>query len=101
MLHKHKGTDGCVLEILSRGPKCQSCGLPIALDGGGTEMDRTTLSIEFCSSCYRDGRFTEPEITVDEMVERTKTRLLAMGVPEPVVEKNLMAVYNLERWRDS
>jgi hypothetical protein len=67
--------------------------------GGGTEMDGTTKSVEYCSDCYRDGRFVEPDITVDEMIARVKVRLSAMGIPEPVVERHLMAVYNLERWR--
>jgi hypothetical protein len=44
--------------------------------------------------------FTEPDITVEEMISKVQARLLAAGVPEPVVERNLMAVYGLDRWRD-
>jgi hypothetical protein len=44
--------------------------------------------------------FTEPDITVDEMISKVQARLFAAGVPEPVVERNLMAVYGLDRWRD-
>ncbi len=69
-------------------------------NGGGTESDGTARSIEYCSSCYRNGRFTEPDITLDEMISKVQARLLAAGVPEPVVERNLMAVYRLDRWRD-
>ena len=90
------------MQPIPRGPVCQSCGMPMWSDkkGGGTEMDGVTRSIEYCSECYRDGTFTEPAIKVEEVVERTKKKLLAMGMPEPVVEKNLMAIYGLERWRD-
>lgn len=64
-------------------------------------MDGTTRSIEFCAKCYRDGRFTEPAITLDDMVAQVEKRLLAMGVAPPVVERYLMAVYSLDRWRDA
>jgi hypothetical protein len=69
-------------------------------NGGGTESDGITRSIEYCSNCYRNGMFTEPDITVEEMIAKVQARLLAAGVPEPVVERNLWAVYGLDRWRD-
>jgi len=64
-------------------------------------MDGSTKSIEFCARCYKEGRFVDPDITVDEMIATVQARLLSMGIPEAVVEKNLMAVYSLDRWRDS
>jgi ethanolamine utilization protein EutP (predicted NTPase) len=69
-------------------------------NGGGTEMDGTTKSIEYCSQCYKDGMFTEPDLTVDEMIARVQTRLRSTGMAEPVIERNLMAVYGLDRWVD-
>ncbi len=69
-------------------------------NGGGTEMDGTTKSIEYCSHCYREGMFVEPDLTVDEMIARVQARLRAEGMPEPVIERNLMAVYGLARWAD-
>ncbi len=91
-----------LVQAIPRGPKCQSCGMPMSTDedGGGTEMDGVTRSIEYCSRCYKDGVFREPELTVDEMIEKTQQRLRSMGMPEPVIEKNLMAIYSLERWKD-
>jgi Putative zinc ribbon domain len=69
-------------------------------NGGGTEMDGTTRSIEYCSHCYKDGGFIEPDMTVDEMISRVQSRLRATGMPEPVIERNLMGVYGLARWAD-
>jgi hypothetical protein len=45
--------------IKPKGPACQSCGMPLSRDpkGGGTEADHS-LSKEFCSHCYVDGKFT-------------------------------------------
>lgn len=76
--------------------------MPMSTDknGGGTEMDGATRSIEYCSRCYRNGMFTEPGISAEEMVTKTQELMRSMDLPEPVIEKNLMAIYNLERWRD-
>ena len=64
-------------------------------------MDGMTRSIEYCAVCYKDGKFIDPEVTLDQMIAKVQARLLSMGVPEPVVEKNLMAIYTLDRWRDA
>jgi hypothetical protein len=73
--------------------------MSIDQNGGGTEMDGTTRSIEYCSLCYRNGMFTEPNLTVDEAISRMQERLRVAGVPEPVIERNLWAVYRLDRWQ--
>ncbi|MBP6929459.1 MAG: zinc ribbon domain-containing protein [Candidatus Moranbacteria bacterium] len=48
--------------------QCQSCGMPLKHDvqGGGSEKDGTRSTM-YCSSCYQDGVFTQPEISVEEM----------------------------------
>jgi hypothetical protein len=76
--------------------------MPMSSDenGGGTEMDGTTKSIEYCSHCYRDGMFTEPDLTVDQMISKVHVRLRSAGVPEPVIEGKLWAIYRLDRWND-
>jgi hypothetical protein len=42
--------------------------MPLSGDerGGGTNADGSH-SKEFCSHCYREGRFTEPNLSVEEM----------------------------------
>jgi NAD-dependent SIR2 family protein deacetylase len=48
--------------------QCQSCGMPMKKDknGGGSESGGT-LSPKYCSSCYQDGAFIKPEMTLTEM----------------------------------
>lgn len=48
--------------------QCQSCGMPLKRDkqGGGTEKDGS-LNTTYCSSCYQNGKFTRPNITMEEM----------------------------------
>ena len=47
--------------------QCQSCGM--TLEGGmqaGTESD-DSKSLMYCQYCYKDGVFTNPDMTLDEM----------------------------------
>ena len=48
--------------------QCQSCGMPLKKDknGGGSEKNGT-INKMYCSSCYQNGEFTRPNITLQEM----------------------------------
>ncbi|MFW9914159.1 MAG: zinc ribbon domain-containing protein [Candidatus Thorarchaeota archaeon] len=46
---------------------CQSCA--DQYEEKGTEADGT-INDDYCLACYRAGMFTEPEITMAEMIER-------------------------------
>jgi len=50
--------------------QCQSCGMPLKADkqGGGTEQDGSKSSV-YCSSCYKNGEFINPDMTLKEMRE--------------------------------
>jgi len=49
---------------------CQSCGMPMQSEADfGTEADGKR-SEDYCTYCYRNGAFTDPEITIDEMAEK-------------------------------
>ena len=52
-------------------PICQSCAMPLKIiDDRGTEADGTKCD-DYCSGCYEVGEFTEPEITMKEMIEQS------------------------------
>lgn len=38
-----------------------SCGMPLKMDKGNSD------SAMYCSSCYKNGKFTRPNITLKEM----------------------------------
>ena len=47
---------------------CQSCGMPLAAGTPlGTEADGTENE-DYCSYCYKDGKFTG-EMTMEEMID--------------------------------
>lgn len=81
------------------GPRCQSCGMPLAKDqlGGGTEKDGSK-STDYCSHCYQAGAFTDPHMTADQMVVRVKGRLEQLSLPPNVVAKLTGQIPILKRW---
>ncbi len=48
---------------------CQSCAMPLNESNLGTEKDGTN-SDTFCSLCYLNGEYTNPNITYDEMLQK-------------------------------
>jgi len=49
---------------------CQSCGMPMGETDEmyGTEADGSK-SADYCKYCYDNGKFTEPNCTLEEMIE--------------------------------
>ncbi|PFO08977.1 hypothetical protein COJ85_02425 [Bacillus sp. AFS076308] len=79
---------------------CQSCGMPLAKDelGGGTEKNGTK-SIKYCSHCFMNGEFTLPNITVEEMKQRVKEKIVEFGMPKFIAGMFTRNIHNLERWK--
>lgn len=59
---------------------CQSCSMPLNKDpkGGGTNADGTKSKM-YCSLCYENGKFLQPDITAAEMQTFVKGKLKEMG----------------------
>ncbi|WP_419871480.1 zinc ribbon domain-containing protein [Candidatus Pristimantibacillus sp. PTI5] len=78
---------------------CQSCGMPLARDeqGGGTERNGDR-SKTYCSHCYENGEFTQPNLTVDQMKDRVKQKLVEFGFPKFLTGFFTRNIPKLERW---
>jgi Putative zinc ribbon domain len=81
---------------------CQSCGMPLKKDlqGGGTEADGTK-SPRYCSRCYQQGKFTKPEMTVEEMQTLVRDKIKEMGFPGFLAGFFTKGIPKLERWATS
>ena len=79
---------------------CQSCGMPMSRDaaGGGTSADGSRSTM-YCSHCYADGRFTLPDITVDQMKDRVREKLREFGIPGPLGWFFTRRIPKLTRWK--
>lgn len=85
----------------SRGPACQSCGMPLSKDplGGATNADGSR-SNEYCSRCYHQGAFTQPNITAEEMTTLVEGKLRSMHFPGFLARRFAKEVPTLRRWKN-
>lgn len=83
-----------------KGPYCQSCGMPLSKDpaGGGTEANGAK-SEEYCSHCYQNGRFTEPDLTAQQMVQKVSAKLREMHFPSFMARRFTREIPDLKRWK--
>ena len=81
---------------------CQSCGMPLKKDeqGGGTNADGTKSNM-YCSHCYGEGKFTQPDITVRQMKNLVQTKLKELGFPGLLTGLFTIGIHRLERWKKS
>jgi hypothetical protein len=83
-----------------KGPACQSCGMPLSKDprGGGSNADGSQSS-EYCSRCYAEGAFTQPEMSAAEMTTLVEGKLRSMHFPGFLARKFAKEVPTLRRWK--
>ena len=79
---------------------CQSCGLPLdSADLLGTDSKGKRIS-EYCIYCFYKGRFTEPNVSRDEMVERVTDHLMKTEHLAHLEAQDAAKAFipNLKRW---
>ncbi len=80
---------------------CQSCGMPLDKDpkGGGTEADGSK-NAKYCSYCYVDGKFTQPDVkTGKEMQQFCKKLMRQQGHSAVTAWLFTLSIPSLERWK--
>lgn len=87
---------------MSHYKNCQSCAMPLKKDpnGGGTEADGSKSQM-YCSYCYEDGAFKQPNISADEMQQFVKGKLKEMGFPGFLTGFFTKGIPKLERWKNA
>jgi hypothetical protein len=65
--------------------------------GGGTNADGTKSKI-YCSMCYENGKFTAPDMTVEEMKLLVKNKLKEFGFPGFLTGFFTKGIPKLKRW---
>ncbi len=82
--------------------RCQSCGMPLSKQFGnlGTNADGTNTE-EFCSGCFAEGRFTQPNQTMEEMIESSIENMTGdLNMPvEKATELANSFIPTLRRWQ--
>lgn len=83
--------------------RCQSCGMPLSEEFGnfGTNTDGSTVS-EYCVFCFSGGGFTNPNQTLEEMIQSSIENMTA-DLQMPLEQAANLAnsfIPRLRRWQN-
>lgn len=80
--------------------RCQSCGMPLNNEElFGSEKDGTKCR-EYCAYCYKNGEFTQTDISLGQMTEYCVPFLQAQGMEEEQAREILKKILpTLKRWK--
>jgi hypothetical protein len=84
-----------------KGPFCQSCAMPMEKpEIFGTHSDGSK-SQEYCTYCFQEGEFTEPDISMQEMIEKCVTIMDQQKIMPKDQSQDLMTktIPFLKRWK--
>ena len=80
-----------------QGPFCQSCAMPMTkLEDFGTNAD-SSQNQEYCHYCFQNGKFIEPNITMEQMIEKCAGIMRQMKMPEAQIEQTKTFIPMLKR----
>ncbi len=84
--------------------RCQSCGMPLSdeFKNHGTRADGSN-NPEYCIFCFKNGSFTRPGLTLDEMIQMSIDNMTTdLGFPlEKARALATSVIPNLRRWRQA
>jgi Putative zinc ribbon domain len=87
----------------SRGPFCQSCGMPMRRPSDfGVDADGRRIN-DYCHFCFDNGMFTEPAMTPQEMIDRCVTFTVRQTFTPEMEARALLTdvIPRLKRWREA
>ena len=80
---------------------CQSCGKPINKPEEYGKNADGSQNNDYCGYCFKDGNFTNPNITMKYMIDITAiltTSVLNISEKE-TIEKTKITIPKLKRWQ--
>ena len=83
------------------GPFCQSCGMPLEKpEDFGNRADGFRIN-DYCHYCFQNGTFTEPNISMQAMIEKCVDIMTHQGIMPEAQAKELMTevIPKLKRWQ--
>lgn len=83
-----------------KGPFCQSCGMPMEKSedfGTNADGDKST---DYCHFCFQHGKFTEPNIIMEQMIDKVAGFATQMGMTESQAKEMAKTfIPRLKRWQ--
>jgi len=79
---------------------CQSCGSPFSKNKNNYfRITGGFYDVKYCTECFQNDHFTEPELTLEGMKQKIVDRLRAMGMPGNLT-RFTDRLHTLERWKN-
>ena len=77
---------------------CQSCGIPFDKAAGkGTHADGSPSNM-YCSYCFTNGAFVQPDWTAEDMRQYAIKKLQQRNIPAFLADMLTSGIPKLERW---
>lgn len=82
------------------GPICQSCGMPMQKPVDFGTNANGTKNQDYCTYCFQNGKFTEPNITLGQMIDKVASIMaMQMKIPEAQAKAKVKSfIPRLKRW---
>jgi len=81
------------------GCTCQSCSMPMKdRKDYGTNADKSQ-SCDYCCYCYREGKFLNTTITLEQMINKTVEIMKKKNFPQSVIDQVKALIPTLKRWK--
>jgi len=78
---------------------CQSCGRKFdSLIIHGTESNGTP-NYHFCKTCYTNGSFIEPGLTLEQLTVKTQNEMLTAKIKRSTINRVIKVLATLDRWK--
>jgi hypothetical protein len=91
---------GRQIKIMNQPEICQSCSMPLRSEVDyGTNADGSKNK-EYCHFCFKDGKFTDEGITMEQKIEQMVDIAKEMSIPEDkarALARNTLP--KLKRWQ--
>jgi len=85
----------------SKGPFCQSCGMPLEKpDDFGTAANGFRIN-DYCRYCFQNGSFAEPGLSMQDMIDKCIGIMKQQEIMPEAQAKALMTevIPKLKRWQ--
>jgi len=85
----------------THGPFCQSCAMPMERpELFGTNANGTRAE-EYCTYCFQNGKFTQPDIAMQEMINKCIEVMVQKNIMPEGQARGLMmkTIPTLKRWK--
>ena len=78
---------------------CQSCGMPLNKEENqGTNEDNSKTN-EYCKFCFENGKFTNPDLTMEKVIEKSVELSKKLWMPEDKAREIANnSIPKLKRW---